>query len=71
MSAASTRRWNEQRARSQDASKFALGRHGAGEVWFAVRDASGADRASRAMIAEDVRGPLVTALVGGAQGSGR
>jgi len=55
----------EQRARSQEHSKFAAG-DGAGEVWFAVRDASGAT-AFQGYDLDESSGRLVTALVGGAQ----
>ena len=55
----------EQRARSQEHSKFAAG-DGAGEVWFAVRDASGAT-AFQGYDLDETSGRLVTALVGGAQ----
>ena len=56
---------DEQRARSQEFSKFAAG-EGAGEVWFAVRDASGAT-AFQGYDLEETSGRLATALVGGAQ----
>ena len=54
---------DEQRSRSQEHSKFAAG-EGAGEVWFAVRDASGATN-FQGYEAEETSGRLVTALVGG------
>jgi alanyl-tRNA synthetase len=54
-----------QRARSQEHSKFAAG-DASGEVWFAVRDASGAT-SFQGYDAEESSGRLVTALVGGAQ----
>jgi len=56
---------DEQRTRSQEHSKFAAG-EGAGEVWFAVRDASGATN-FQGYEAEETSGRLVTALVGGQQ----
>jgi alanyl-tRNA synthetase len=56
---------DEQRARSQEHSKFAAG-EGAGEVWFAVRDASGAT-SFQGYDLEEASGRLATALVGGAQ----
>jgi alanyl-tRNA synthetase len=55
----------EQRARSQEHSKFAAG-NAAGEVWFAVRDASGAT-SFQGYEAEETSGRLVTALVDGVQ----
>ncbi len=54
-----------QRARSQENSKFAAS-DASGEVWFAVRDASGATN-FQGYTAEESSGRLVTALVGGAQ----
>ncbi len=56
---------DEQRARSQESSKFGAG-DAAGEVWFAVRDASGAT-SFQGYEFEETSGRLVTALVGGAQ----
>ena len=56
---------DEQRSRSQEHSKFIAG-EGAGEVWFAVRDASGATN-FQGYEAEETSGRLVTALVGGRQ----
>ena len=55
----------EQRERSQEHSKFAAG-DGSGEIWFAVRDASGATN-FQGYEAEETSGRLVTALAGGAQ----
>ena len=55
----------EQRTRSQENSKFAAG-DASGEVWFAVRDASGATN-FQGYEAEESSGRLVNALVGGIQ----
>ncbi|MEZ6029542.1 MAG: alanine--tRNA ligase [Hyphomonadaceae bacterium] len=55
----------EQRTRSQQHSKFAAG-DASGEVWFAVRDASGAT-SFQGYDAEETSGSLVTALIDGAQ----
>jgi alanyl-tRNA synthetase len=55
----------EQRSRSQENSKFAAGDSSA-EVWFAVRDASGAT-SFQGYEAEESSGRLAMALVGGAQ----
>jgi len=55
----------EQRTRSQENSKFAAG-DGSNEIWFAVRDASGAT-SFQGYELEETSGRLVTALVGGAQ----
>ncbi len=52
-----------QRARSQESWKGS-GEQGAGEVWFAVRDASGAT-SFQGYEFEETSGRLVTALVGG------
>jgi alanyl-tRNA synthetase len=54
---------DEQRARSQESWKGS-GEHGAGEVWFAVRDASGAT-SFQGYEFEETSGRLVTALIGG------
>ncbi len=54
-----------QRARSQENSKFAAG-DASGEVWFAVRDASGATN-FQGYDAEESSGTLKIALIGGAQ----
>ena len=54
-----------QRARSQENSKFAAG-DASGEVWFAVRDASGAT-AFQGYDAEESSARLANILVGGAQ----
>jgi alanyl-tRNA synthetase len=56
---------DEQRARSQEHSKFAAG-EGAGEVWFAVRDASGATN-FQGYDLEESSGRLATALINGVQ----
>ena len=55
----------EQRTRSQEHSKFAAG-NASGEVWFAVRDASGAT-SFQGYEAEETSGRLVMALVNGVQ----
>jgi alanyl-tRNA synthetase len=55
----------DQRTRSQEHSKFAAG-EGAGEVWFAVRDASGAT-AFQGYEFEETSGRLAAILVDGVQ----
>jgi alanyl-tRNA synthetase len=55
----------KQREDSRSSSKFAAG-DASGEIWFAVRDASGAT-SFQGYEAEETSGRLVTALVGGAQ----
>ena len=55
----------EQRTRSQENSKFAAG-DGSNEIWFAVRDASGAT-SFQGYDAEESSARLAMALVGGAQ----
>ncbi len=55
----------EQRTRSQENSKFAAG-DGSNEIWFAVRDASGAT-SFQGYELEETSGRLAMALVGGAQ----
>ncbi len=55
----------EQREQSRENSKFAAG-DASGEVWFAVRDASGAT-SFQGYEAEETSGRLVNVLVGGAQ----
>ncbi|MDP3736987.1 MAG: alanine--tRNA ligase [Hyphomonadaceae bacterium] len=56
---------DEQRTRSQESWKGSADQ-GAGEVWFAVRDASGAT-SFQGYEFEETSGRLVTALLGGAQ----
>ena len=55
----------DQRSRSQEHSKFAAG-DGAGEVWFSVRDASGATT-FQGYEFDETSGRLAAVLVGGAQ----